>query len=137
MVNPHIVKSRINKAAEYLDYLQTLRNKYSWKQFESDPMIFGSAERFLHLCIEALLDIGNHIIADEELGDVGRYSDVAKILFEHHFLNEAEKNLFIQIIGFRNILVHDYLDLDLKIVFDVIQNKLPDLQLLLAKLAGG
>ncbi|NMB27580.1 MAG: DUF86 domain-containing protein [Tissierellia bacterium] len=27
-------------------------------------MIYGSAERFLHLAIECVIDIGNHIIAN-------------------------------------------------------------------------
>ena len=100
-------------------------------------MVYASAERFLHMIIEALMDIGNHIISDENLGNVGRYSDIPKILFEHAYLNETEKNLFVKIIGFRNILVHDYLELDLEIVFDIIQNNLGELKMLLAKLAKG
>jgi uncharacterized protein YutE (UPF0331/DUF86 family) len=31
-------------------------------------------------------------------------------------------------IGFRNILVHDYLEVDRKIVYDVMQNHLQDLE---------
>jgi uncharacterized protein YutE (UPF0331/DUF86 family) len=137
MVNPHVIKTRVEKANEYLDYLRSIKNNYAWAQFNSEPMIFGSAERFLHLAIEALLDLGNHIISDEELGVVGRYSDIARILFEHHYLDEAERNILLKIIGFRNILVHDYLELDLEIVFEVIQHNLGDLQNLLKKLAGG
>jgi uncharacterized protein YutE (UPF0331/DUF86 family) len=34
------------------------------------PLPIRSAERFLHLAIEALLDMGNHVIADEGLGVV-------------------------------------------------------------------
>jgi uncharacterized protein YutE (UPF0331/DUF86 family) len=30
--------------------------------------------------------------------------------------------------NFRNILVHDYLEVDLKIVYDVLQNRLDDLE---------
>ena len=31
-------------------------------------------------------------------------------------------------VGFRNILVHDYLEVDRKIVYDVLQNRLGDLE---------
>jgi uncharacterized protein YutE (UPF0331/DUF86 family) len=31
-------------------------------------------------------------------------------------------------VGFRNILVHQYLEVDRKIVYDVLQNKLGDLE---------
>ena len=33
-------------------------------------------------------------------------------------------------IGFRNVLVHEYLDIDRMIVYDVLQNRLGDLEAL-------
>ena len=35
---------------------------------------------------------------------------------------------WIRMIGFRNILVHDYLDIDRHTVFDVLQNNLKDFE---------
>jgi len=67
VVRPEVIRKRLNKLDEYLSILYNLR-KYSFDDFVSDPEHYGSAERFLHLAIEAILDMGNHVIADMDLG---------------------------------------------------------------------
>ncbi len=67
MVKPEVIRKRFNKLDEYLNILKKLQ-KYTRSEFMSDPEHYGSAERFLHLSIESLTDVGNHIIAEEELG---------------------------------------------------------------------
>jgi len=128
MVNREVLQKRMSKAEEYLDFLEDVKKDYSLEEFKSDKMVYGSSERFLHLTIEALLDIGNHIVADHNLGRVESYSDIPKLLAENNFLNDELKKLFVKIIGFRNILVHDYLDVDLEIVYSIISTNLVDLK---------
>ena len=55
MVRPEVVRKRLNKIDECLAVLQRLQ-RYGRDEFLSDPERYGSAERFLHLAIEALLD---------------------------------------------------------------------------------
>ena len=46
---------------------------------------------------------------------------------------EIEKNYSVEwrkIAGFRDVIVHDYFGIDLEIVWDVIQTKLPELELI-------
>jgi uncharacterized protein YutE (UPF0331/DUF86 family) len=69
MVRPEILRKRMNKLDEYLKVLRQLQ-RYEREEFLSEPEHYGSAERFLHLSIEALLDMGNHVIADENMGVV-------------------------------------------------------------------
>ncbi len=128
MVNFEVVLKRIEKAVEYLAVLKTIKRNYTLQDFQKDPMVYGSAERFLHLCIEAMLDIGTHIIADQNLGKVEFYSDVPCILWENRYIDKETRDLFIKMAGFRNILVHDYLEVDLDIVYRVIQEHLSDLE---------
>jgi len=128
VVNREILQKRIEKLNEYLDFLNNIKTNYDKKEFKSSKKVYASTERFLHLSIEALLDIGNHLIADQNLGKVNNYSDIPLILFENNYLSEELKELFIKIIGFRNILVHDYLDIDLDIVYQILDKKLKDLE---------
>jgi uncharacterized protein YutE (UPF0331/DUF86 family) len=67
MVRPEVIQKRLEKVEEYLAILEKIR-KYSKEEFLADPERYGSAERFLQLTIEALDDIGNHLVADLELG---------------------------------------------------------------------
>mgnify|MGYP006281459101 CR=1 FL=1 len=128
MVKKEIIVERAQKCSEYLDQLENIVSGINFKKFNNDPLLYGSTERFLHLTIEALIDIGNHIISDDELGRVGVYKDIALILAEKDYITEAEKELFIKIIAFRNILVHDYMDLDRKIIFKLLKNNLDDIR---------
>ena len=85
VVRKEIIRKRLNRLDEYLGVLKKLQ-RYSFKEFTADPERYGSAERFLHLAIEAVIDIGNHVIADLELGVVNWYSDIPKILAEKKFI---------------------------------------------------
>jgi uncharacterized protein YutE (UPF0331/DUF86 family) len=127
MVRPEVVRKRLNKMDECLAVLQRLQ-RYGRDEFLSDPERYGSAERFLHLAIEALLDMGNHVIADEGLGVVDWYSDVPRIFLEKGLISSGLSEKWIRMIGFRNTLVHGYMDVDRTIVYEVLQNGLGDIE---------
>jgi uncharacterized protein YutE (UPF0331/DUF86 family) len=128
MVKKEIILERSQKCNEYLKQLENIVEDVEFKEFNNNPLLYGSAERFLHLSIEALIDIGNHIVSDDDLGRVNVYKDIAVILAENNYLNEEEKELFIRIIAFRNILVHDYMDLDRDVIFNLLKNNLDDIR---------
>lgn len=131
MVRTEIIQKRINKANEYMNYLEKIRKENTREEFKSDPMVFGSSERFLHLVIESLLDIGNHIISDQNLGEVEVYKDIPEMLYQNDYISKEQKDVFTKITGFRNILVHDYLEVDLEIVYDILNKNLEDLKSIL------
>ena len=134
MVNSEIFRKRLGKIEEYLSILDRLR-KYTIDEFVGDPERYGSAERFLHLSIEAINDLGNHMIADLNLGEVNWQSDIPKILFERGYLSSELQDKWIKMIGFRNVLVHEYLNIDHELVYNVLQNNLGDFRDLMAALA--
>jgi uncharacterized protein YutE (UPF0331/DUF86 family) len=127
MVRPEVIRKRLNKIDEYLVVLRRLQ-RYGRDEFLSDPERYGSAERFLHLAIEALLDMGNHVIADKGMGVVEWYSDVPKIFLEKGMISSELSEKWIRMIGFRNTLVHGYMDVDRAIVYEVLQNGLCDIE---------
>jgi len=127
MVRVEIIRKRLNKLDEYLSILYKLQ-KYTVEEFMADPEHYGSTERFLHQAIETVIDMGNHVIADLELGVVNWYSDIPTILEEKSYINQSIKEKWIRMIGFRNTLVHEYIDIDLQIVYDVLQNNIKDLE---------
>lgn len=133
-LNPEVIRRRLEKVDEYLDILDGLRH-YSLTDFLSNPERYGSAERFLQLAIEALLDAGSHVIAALELGTIETYSDIPRILAENGNIDRNLAERWIRIIGFRNILVHEYLDVDREVVYEVLQHQLRDLRSLKHALA--
>ena len=129
MVRREVLLRRLQKLDEYLRILHHLQ-RYSRDEFLSDPERYGSAERFLQLAIEALTDLGNHVIADLGLGVVDWYSDVPRLFREAGYIDAGMQETWIRMIGFRNILVHDYLDIDREVVFHVLQGNLDDFEAL-------
>jgi len=112
---------------EYLAILRELR-QIPRDVFLRDPLKYGSAERFLQLAIEAVNDIGSHLVADLGLGSVDWYRDVPQRLYDAGYIDQEMREQWIRMIGFRNILVHDYLDVDRDQVYEVLQKHLEDFE---------
>ncbi len=126
MIKPDILLSRFRKFDEYMSILKKLQ-RYDLKEFCKEPEHYGSAERFLQLAIESLNDIGNHIIAEEDFGAVEWYSDIPKRLQEQNLIDKKLEDSWIKMIGFRNVLVHDYVELDRERVYKILQNNIEDM----------
>ena len=127
MVRPEVIRKRLNRLDEYLGILTGLQ-RYTLEEFMEDPEHYGSTERFLHLAIEAANDMGNHVISEMELGIVNWYSDIPQLMAEKEYISDDLKERWIRMIGFRNTLVHEYIDIDRRIVFDILHNNLKDLE---------
>ncbi|HDZ85389.1 MAG TPA: DUF86 domain-containing protein [Candidatus Moranbacteria bacterium] len=126
MVKAEVIRRRLAKLDEYLRILQKMK-KHSFDEFTTKPEIYGSGERFLQLAIEATLDIGNRLIADLNLGEVNWYRDIPILMEKSGYVDSQLKEQWIRMIGFRNTLVHDYLEIDRKIVYTILQNNLDDI----------
>jgi uncharacterized protein YutE (UPF0331/DUF86 family) len=126
-IKAEVLRKRLNKLDEYLAILRELQ-KYSFDEFIADPQRYGSVERFLHLAIEAINDMGNHVVAELDLGEVNWYSDIPALLARADHIDDSLQEKWIRMIGFRNTLVHEYIEIDRKIVHDVLRNSLGDLE---------
>lgn len=135
MIRAEVIRKRLNKLDEYLAILQGLR-MYTFEEFSASPERYGSAERFLQLAVETLIDLGNHVIAELGLGTVEWYSDIPRLLQEAGYISPEMGENWTRMIGFRNVLVHDYLDVDRRLVYEVLQGRLGDFEALRQVFAG-
>lgn len=123
MVKREVVVARLDKLREYLETLRAVQ-KSDLQRFKKDPFIHGTAERYLHLAIECLLDIGNHIIADRGYRKPETYGEIFQILADEGIIPEKLLGELEGMAAFRNVLVHDYLRLDLDKVYGVVKERL-------------
>jgi uncharacterized protein YutE (UPF0331/DUF86 family) len=127
MVSRHVIAARLERLAENLQLLRKVQ-EIDVATFCADPFLYGAAERNLQLAIETLLDIGNHIISDRGYRKPETYADILAILVEQQVIDH---DLFSRLDGmasFRNLLVHDYLRLDRRKVYQVVQQQLAALE---------
>ena len=125
------IKARLRKLDEYDSYLKRLQ-ELSEPDFLGDFRLFGSAERYLQLSIECLLDIGQMIIAGLGLHKPERHQEIIDILADAAIISHDLAERLAGVGGFRNILVHDYLDIDHQIVYRTLQDDLDDIRRILS-----
>ena len=129
MTRPEVLRRRLAHLEAYLRVLQGLAG-YSLDEFLSSPERYGAAERFLQLSIEAISDMAAHVASDEGWGNFERTRDLVNLFRERDLVEEALSERWLRMIGFRNLLVHDYLEIDRGRVYRVLQENLGDLEAL-------
>ena len=128
MVNPNIVASRIHKIRECVGFLKKIAKIADEESFLKDPFLSASAERYVQVAIQAVLDICNHIVADLGLEAPSEYRQVPDILAREKLLPTGLSKRMAAMIGLRNILVHEYLKLDRRLVYHVLKKDLGDFE---------
>lgn len=119
------ISSKLENLEEYLKILKEIQ-KVNKKSFVNDYHFFGLAERYLQLSIESILDVGKIIITSEESKRPENNQEIFAILYDKKIISEKLTEKIQGIVGFRNILVHDYDKIDRSIVYDKLQKNLDD-----------
>lgn len=70
--------------------------------FQSDPRNVAAAESYLRRALEALLDLGRHVLARGFGQAVVEYKDVARALVQAGVLGKQPGTLLRQLAGYRN-----------------------------------
>ena len=135
MVDVEILRRRIDALLGYLSRLERFA-AVDKPVFVADPDTHHLAERYLHLAVESALDIANHLIADAGYEAPETYRDAFAILARHGVVDAELGERLQGWAGFRNILVHAYLDIDHGIAWEAIAAHLEDLRRF-ARVAAG
>ena len=126
MVDTRIFSRRLDALEGYLQRLHRL-GRVSESDYLADPNTHDLAARYLHLAIEATIDIANHWICDAGLRTPDTYRDSFTSLEEAGEIAPDLAQRLREWAGFRNVLVHDYLTIDHGIAYRAIRDDLGDL----------
>jgi uncharacterized protein YutE (UPF0331/DUF86 family) len=138
-VDREIFSTRLEALRGYSGKLAAFREA-SQEEFVREAALHDLAERYLHMAVEACLDLANHWIADRGLRTPDANRDTFTVLEEAGELPDLAERLRGWA-GFRNILVHEYISIDHGLAYRAIQSELVDLdpfaRRALAKLDAG
>lgn len=115
------------KLARIVTHVEELRLLARPEIIRSDIREERFVEHTLQLAVQAALDIASHVVSDQRLGEPRANRELFELLARAGWIDEALARVMVQVVGFRNVLVHGYEDVDLAIVEDVLRNHLDDL----------
>lgn len=116
VVDREKVEQRLVKLEQSVRKLREIASQ-SWNEYSSSEALRDRAERNLQVAAQACIDIANHIIADKGFRTPLGYGESFTVLEQEGIIPLALAEKMKMVAGFRNILVHDYLEIDNKIVY--------------------
>jgi len=104
--------------------------------FFSDRRNVWTAESCLRRALEALLDLGRHILAKGFGQGVSEYKEIARVLERVGVLSREQGALLQQLAGYRNRLVHFYHEVSDQELYDICTQQLGDVDTALAAIVA-
>jgi len=128
-----IIAERASWVREMLAGLRALPLD-SIEDFESDARNLAAAESYLRRALEALLDLGRHVLAKGFGRATSEYEEIARVLGEVGVLDEAMSSTLGEMAGFRNRLVHSYDRVTQSELYDICRQDVGDVETVLHRI---
>ena len=95
--------------------------------FEEDYMKQDAIAVNMQRACEQCIDLANHTIKIRKLGLPKESRESFRLLTRNDIIPRGLADNLGSMVGFRNTLVHQYQDIDIQLMIDVIENHLDDL----------
>ena len=128
MVDIELISRKLSRLQGYVDELKASTD-ITWEKYRSDLRTKAFVERFLHLAIEEVIDIANHIVSFEQWREPSGYRDLLQVLSEKEIIPKNQLSRFQNMASFRNMLVHRYENIDEELVYGIFSKHLTDFDL--------
>jgi len=124
--DPQRVATLISSLVSSLKQLKRLRNENK-EAFISDLDKVASTKYHFIVVIDAAVDLCQHLIAKNALRVPENYGDAFRILAKEQVIPAELLNNLLNMVKFRNRLVHVYWNIDDETVYGLLQDHLNDL----------
>ncbi len=127
MVDKEVIKQRLVQLSSSLKKIERF-NSISLEDFLEDDIIQDVIEYNLFIAINMMIDIATHIVVDNNIGNPKTLGEAFDILNKEKYLNEDETKTYKNMVGLRNILSHEYVNIDKNIIYSIMKNDLIDIK---------
>jgi uncharacterized protein YutE (UPF0331/DUF86 family) len=118
-LRPRAVEARLRRLQQVVRRLRRYRERGP-DALRRDEDLQWLVERGLHLGCEIVLDVGNHVLASAFARSPDTYEQILDGLAAEGVLSPGLRAELRGLGGFRNVLVHDYLDVDVERVIEAL-----------------
>lgn len=133
-MTPGVISRRVvvDRLALVADLLQEIRSLplHDRQTFFADRRNVWTAESCVRRCLEALFDLGRHILAKAYGQGVSEYKEIVIRLQAQGVLSENEAATMHLLAGYRNRLVHFYHEVSAEELYQVCSQQLGDIEVM-------
>jgi uncharacterized protein YutE (UPF0331/DUF86 family) len=126
-VRAEIVAEKIAYIRKMVEAVRTLPLS-SYDDFSADARNAAAAESYLRRALEALFDLGRHILVKAFATAVAEYKKIADGLTQKGVLSTEEGRLLREMAGYRNRMVPFYHEIGERELYDICRDRLVDIQ---------
>ncbi len=129
-MTPEPLRSKI--IADRADWIRRMLGRLralptdNFEAFQSDPRNMAAAESYLRRSLEALLDLGRHVLSKGFAQPVSEYREIGPALVSAGVLDDQQGRLLRQMAGYRNRMVHFYHEISQRELYDIVTMELGD-----------
>lgn len=120
-----VVERRLAMILEEVEFLKTIK-KQSRKEYLNDGKSMRSTARAIETIAQCIIDICSHVVAQKHYGISDTYKGTIEILANNHIISAGLSSNLQKVVAMRNVLVHQYLDIDFRMVWKSIDSLLVD-----------
>jgi uncharacterized protein YutE (UPF0331/DUF86 family) len=117
------IKDKIKEIEIYIEQLSKIRPN-SFKKYEEDFKTKAACERYFERIAGSIIDLATIIIKERGLSNPEGDSEAFKILENEGIINKDLTKKLREIRGMRNIIAHQYGDIDDQIMYTAIKNEI-------------
>jgi uncharacterized protein YutE (UPF0331/DUF86 family) len=124
VTDPDLVAKKLAFIETCVRELRTLARP---ERIETDVREERFVEHTLQLAIQAVLDVASHIVSDDRLGEPKTNYELFDLLRGAGWIDDPHRVVLRRMAGFRNLVVHGYMAVDLGVVKTILATHLDDL----------
>ena len=121
-----VIRRKLKELESNLIFLKQVSFDMNKDNLKEDMIRYWGIERGIQICIECVIDIGNILISVTDNDKPSTYRETMIALSQIGVIPEKFSRKLSKMVGFRNILVHDYTKIDEDMIIYILKNELDD-----------
>jgi uncharacterized protein YutE (UPF0331/DUF86 family) len=133
MIDRLVLTRRVEEVEKHLAKIEPYARE-SLEDFLANPVAQDVVEYNLFQIVNHLIEIVQHVVVDEDYGLPQNAYEAGHILLEKRIIGEDDLEIFRKMVGFRNVVGHDYMAINKGIVYSILSEQTKDIRNLLSKI---
>jgi len=113
---------RLNQLEQNVEELKKFKKEISLDALKNDLQKQWSLRYGLFESIQIVIDLSCHLTAKYNLGNPKTYNECIELLLKEKYLSKSLAEVMMKMVGLRNILVHEYVLIDLQKLYALLNN---------------